>query len=173
MSETNLVLSRGGFPPFSARNCTQSLSPIHAGQLKRTIDGRLLYLNLPHSAKYRSTITGHDKTPAAFDGLWRGDMLKVDCMQRLCQEMTVTANGDEFTLSRPYVPESLCFLNQQGEDIETPTLRDLTLICHDSHVGQKIYASFRPILTMRVEHFSCITNEQDLSSRWQLDLQED
>ena len=46
MSETNLILGLIGMPPESARNCTQTISPIPNGEFQKTINGESIFLIL-------------------------------------------------------------------------------------------------------------------------------
>ncbi|MBL8677145.1 MAG: hypothetical protein JNJ47_06985, partial [Alphaproteobacteria bacterium] len=48
MSETELtieIIGKGNFfAPYSARECTQTLTPIPQGSLRRTINGKLVWV---------------------------------------------------------------------------------------------------------------------------------
>lgn len=82
--ETTLLALSFGLPPFSARGLKQSLEPINAaGQVRRTINGELIDFSDTAFQKYRSTITGGDQQPPAFDDLWVGRIVTVECMAEL------------------------------------------------------------------------------------------
>ena len=83
--ETELILSVGGLPPLSARDCVQELIPIEQGRLRRTINGELIFVGKQWS-KYRSVIYCTDKTTLATNGLIPGTVVKVGCIQRLWQK---------------------------------------------------------------------------------------
>lgn len=83
--ETLLVLSGIGIPPYSARGLTQTLTPIQQqGALRRTLNGAVIDLGLEQFKKYASVISCNDADAPAFDGLWRGDTVVVDCVKELC-----------------------------------------------------------------------------------------
>jgi len=85
MTTTLLVLSGIGVPPYSARGLTQTLEPIEAaGNLRRTINGKLKDLSVDQFKKYHSSITGIDHNPPAVDGVWEGKVVTVDCVAELC-----------------------------------------------------------------------------------------
>lgn len=81
---TLLALEPIGIPPYSSRGITQTLTPIAAAaQLRRTVNGALLDLSAPQFRKYASQVTCSDQAPPAFDGLWQGAIVQVDCVARL------------------------------------------------------------------------------------------
>lgn len=81
---TKLVLAGVGVPDFSARELHQTLTPIaQQGAPRRTINARLIDLGLPQFEKYASVISCNDLDPPAFEGLWRGMEVTVDCVEEL------------------------------------------------------------------------------------------
>ena len=95
---TNLVLTGIGIPPYSARGLEQTLAPIEsAGFFARTVDGTLVDLSATQFRKYRSTITGSDQQPPAYDGVWGGQIVSVDCIAELAYE-TATGGSPEKTV---------------------------------------------------------------------------
>lgn len=121
MSDANtlLVLSGNGIPPYAAIGLHQTLEPIwmiRAQQtstvLRRTVNGTLVSLVPPQMYKYRSEITGSYQRPPAFDGVWTGLQLTVDCLAELAYPNGGTAQrpavdtsqydgGDGYTYYRP------------------------------------------------------------------------
>lgn len=101
--ESELILSRGGFPPLSARGCVQHLMPVETGALRRTINGGLVYTGKTGTHKYRSLISCEDKASLALEGLWRGSEVRVGCIQRLWQKVA----GREAFLERDPVIGSI------------------------------------------------------------------
>lgn len=84
-NETLLVLSGEGIAPYSARGLSQTLSPIGAGSYaRRTVNGELVDLSSTELRKYSSTISGSDVEAPAFDDMWPGMILTVDCVYELC-----------------------------------------------------------------------------------------
>ena len=83
-ADTLLVLTGVGVPSYSARGLTQTLEPIEAAaQLRRSINGDLLDLSYGPFRKYKSTISCQDQEPPAFDGVWPGRVITVDCVAEL------------------------------------------------------------------------------------------
>ncbi len=84
MADTLLVISGPGITDWSARGLTQTLDPIDAsGNLARTVNGALLDLSASQMRKYKSTISCTDQEMPAFDGVWPGMVLTVDCVPEL------------------------------------------------------------------------------------------
>jgi hypothetical protein len=84
---TELRLIGMGVHPYSARGLTQSLTPIdEAANLERSCNGELLDLGYEPMRKYKSTISGADQRPPAFDQMWPGMTLIVECIAELVVE---------------------------------------------------------------------------------------
>jgi hypothetical protein len=82
--ETVLALSGEGIPPYSVRGVTETLEPIEAaGPMRRTVNGTLVSLSAAQFAKYRWAITCSDVQSPAFDAIWPGDTVTVDCISEL------------------------------------------------------------------------------------------
>lgn len=166
MIETRLVISRGGFPPFSARGCTQSLTPIETGALRRTVNGELLYLSGPCHQKYCSIIRCEDQESPALDNLWPGEQVEISCIQYLWQKLQNTKS----ILDRPARPDSIkvvddaqtsyaFHLDQQQITLETKSLGPW-------------YVAYQPLLKMRVVTFSLEHQEWGEKNPWVITLEE-
>ena len=89
MTDTNnltlLVMNSIGVPLYSARGLTQTLTPVAEAKPvpRRTINGELRWLGLSQMQKYESTITCTDQQAPAFDGVWPGMSVLVNCVQEL------------------------------------------------------------------------------------------
>ena len=72
MLETDLTLEiighGNGLAPFSSRECTQTLSPISQGVLRRTINGVLVCVSSKGHRKFESTISCKDQAPLPLTG---------------------------------------------------------------------------------------------------------
>ncbi|MBL0941580.1 MAG: hypothetical protein IBJ00_02460 [Alphaproteobacteria bacterium] len=166
MSETDLKLSCGGLPPWSARGCTQILRPIPTGDLRRTVNGQLIYTGLQSHQKYQSLIQCEDKTPIALDGLWRGNEIEVSCIQPLTQRMT----GQVCRLDRKPIIETVQAIENRGQplviaDIEGQDVRLASSI-------QQGFITYCPILQMRIVDFGYNIDEWGLKNGWYLKLEE-
>lgn len=81
---TLLELLETGVPIYSARDLTQTLSPIAASiDARRDINGTLRDLSNPQFQKYSSKITCTDQRSPAIDGMWPGRVLTVYCVCEL------------------------------------------------------------------------------------------
>lgn len=158
--ETELVIQGVSFPPFSARGCIQTLTPLEGGDLKRTINGELIYSGSPRHQKYHSVITCQDKTAVSLEGLWRGSVVDVHCIQRFWQ----LGEAEEITLSKDPVEGSIMV---HGGDLLETRGRSLKI-----NGGKGVYVSYRPKLTMSVLKFSLLTDEWGMACGWSLDLEE-
>src|SRR5580765_7883471 len=96
---TLLVMNTIGVPLYSARGLTQTLTPVAEAKPtpRRTINGELRWLGLTQMRKYESTITCNDQMAPAFDGIWPGQAVLVNCVCELA-----TRVGDAF--DRTVVP---------------------------------------------------------------------
>lgn len=82
--DTLFSISGPGITPYSARGLTQTLIPIEASkQIGRTINGVLVDLSDTQFRKYHSTVQCSDQRVPAFDGVFPGDQLTVDCIVEL------------------------------------------------------------------------------------------
>lgn len=165
--ESELILSRGGFPPLSARGCVQHLMPIETGALRRTINGVLIYTGIPLTHKYRSIISCEDKAALALEGFWRGSELRVGCIQRVWQKVF----GPQVLLERDPVEGSVFVLTAQQQEKEIQEVRGRT-IAFTNQNDEEVFVSYRPWLDMRVVTFSLMTNEWGLTAGWRLVLEE-
>lgn len=72
-------------PLYSSRGINQTLEPIDgASNPRRTINGELIDLSPSQfKGKYKSTVSGNDVSPPAFDGVYVGAIVTVDCAKEL------------------------------------------------------------------------------------------
>ncbi|MDR2781921.1 MAG: hypothetical protein LBB21_05735 [Holosporaceae bacterium] len=168
MGETNLILGVAGFPPESARNCHQELSPIPNGEFRKSINGDLLYLETNERKRYRSVISCKDTNSPIIDGIWVGTQITIGCIQNLWQ--AIDCGKRSVRLVRPPVEGSVCVVNSCGEAIRF-TLEDEEVKLSKSY-DEKNFVCFRPWLITRVINFSLETNEWGMSGGWKLVVEE-
>lgn len=168
MSETNLILGLVGMPPESARNCTQTLSPIPNGEFKKTVNGELVFLKSSELKKYKSVITCKDVNTPIIDKIWIGSQINVGCIQNLWQ--SIDPGKTSVILIRPPVKNSIAVVDENGDNIHYE-LDDSEVKLSGSYTG-KIFVCFRPWLTMQVTNFQLETNEWGMSGGWKLELEE-
>jgi hypothetical protein len=80
-------------PLYASRGLTGTLRPIDMAQgadkLARTVNGTLIDISAPQMRKYQLEASGSDMEPPAFDGLWPGMEVEIDCHVELAY-LTVT-----------------------------------------------------------------------------------
>lgn len=166
--ETQLRLSVGGFPPFSARGCVQELFLISDGRFSRTVNGELLYLGGSYEGgghKYKTVITCQDKAPLASEGLVRGLEVDVECLQRLTQKVS----GKSVVLERDPVGGSLEIIKKDLSCVGIYVQKDRNIVFVENIEG---FVTYRPRLKMRVVSFSLSSQEWDMKSQWRLEMEE-
>jgi len=93
-----------GMPLYASRGMHGTLRPIDMAQgsdkLRRTVNGTLVDVSAYQMRKYQLDASGEDQEPPAFDGLWPGMEVEVDCHVELAY---LTAGGSP---SRDVVPGS-------------------------------------------------------------------
>lgn len=171
MSETDLRLEMMGkgniLTPFSAREVTQTLTPIPQGTLKRTINGNLVSLGATGYRKFSSTLSCKDKSTPAFEGLWKGTLLKVGCIQHLTQ--LILKGTKKVQLERE--PLSLHFVDVSRRVWPAKKPKNRQLLIPNDFPGGHI--SYRPWLIMRVKNYHLETDEWGLTVGWTLELEEE
>ena len=171
MSETDLrleIMERGNIlTPFSAREVTQTMSPIPQGTLRRTINGALVCVGDTGHRKFSSIISCKDMCAPAFEGLWKGTLLKVGCVQHLTQ--LILKGTQKVQLERE--PLSLHFMEISGKVWPAKKPKDRWLLIPDDFPGGHI--SYRPWLIMRVKNYHLETDEWGLTVGWTLELEEE
>lgn len=170
MNETDLVLMTAEkenlFPPFSARECTQSLTPISQGILRRTINGALINVGNKTHQKFYSTISCQDKAPPAFEKIWVGMRLHVGCIQSLTQ--TVAPNLAQIQLERETL--SVVLYEQTGKKWPCQLKEKKNVELPVNFPGG--FLSYRPWLMMMVKSYHLETDEWGLTVGWKLELEE-
>jgi hypothetical protein len=101
--QTALVISVMGVPLYSARGLSQTLEPIEAAaSMRRSINGVLTDVAHEQFRKYKSKISCTDTRQPAFDGVWPGLTVVVDCIAYLSfpsigSPQRTVIPGSEFT----------------------------------------------------------------------------
>lgn len=173
MSQTDLVISRIGFPPFSARGVTQTLEPLLCGEARRTIDGRLVYTGLPSHEKYKSLVLCEDKAVLAMGSLWRGAEVEVSCVAFLTQECR-GRKGDTLALARPAVVGSVRLYDEARQRYEARLEESGTTVTltGEGTYPNTFYLSYRPLLKMRILTFKFLADEWGGKEGWRMTLEE-
>lgn len=171
MNETDLTLEIIGkgnsLPPFSARECTQTLTPLPRETMRRTINGVLVFVGNKGHRKFHSLISCKDKASPAFGDVWKGSRLKVGCLQYLTQ--VIPQNVQTIELERPAV--SLCVLNPEGKVLSIGKTEERTLFLTPPYLGG--FVTYRPLLFMIVKNYHLETDEWGQTVGWSLELEEE
>lgn len=167
--ETELILSVGGFPPLSARGCEQTLKPIHQKIFKRTFNGDLVSIGAP-ILKYESTISCHDKTAVATEGMCPGIRMDVGCIQRLWQKVDPSSCEKDVLLERKPVENSISVVDERGQNMMFSVVSERTIRLPASDATY--FITYRPWLSMRLVDFQLTTNEWGMTAGWCLMLEE-
>lgn len=170
MNETDLTLEFIGvgnaLPPFSGRECTQTLTPIPHGALRRTINGNLVCVGNKGHRKFQSTISCKDKASPALSGIWKGTLLKVGCIQFLTQ--TVPQEIGRVQLEREAL--SLHLYENSGKFWQAEKAENRWIEIPSAFPGG--FITYRPLLLMVVKNYHLETDEWDLAVGWSLELEE-
>lgn len=167
--ESNLIIEGIGFPRLSCRGVTQSLRPIHHGEMRRSVNGELCYVGTSHHHKYKSTIVCEDQNIPGLQQLWVGKIVRVQCVSDLWESVIL---GEETTyeLSRKAVAGSITVIDQDDRAVAyTYDDQVLTLPVGE---GEKVLISYRPLLDMRIKSFRFQEAEWEKGTGWCLDLEE-
>ena len=171
MNQTDLkleIIGQGNtIAPFSGRECTQTLAPISQGVLRRTINGTLVCVSQDGHRKFQSTISCKDKAPPAFDGLWKGTLLRVECIQAMTH--IVPPHYEKVQLERE--PFFLTLHEYSGKVWPTEKGKDRWVIISPQFPGG--FITYRPVLRMIVKNYFLETDEWGLTVGWTLDLEEE
>lgn len=172
MNETDLsleIIGRGnGLAPFSARGCTQTLAPLSQdGVLRRTINGILVSVGSSSHRKFQSTISCKDKAPPAFNGVWKGTLLKVGCIQSLTQ--MVPSNTQKVQLEREAI--SVHLHEPSGRVWPVEKGQERWVVLPPQFPGG--FLTYHPLLTMMVKNYFLETDEWGASVGWMLELEEE
>lgn len=168
-SETELLISQVGFPPFSARNCHQQLTPIRSGEFRRTVNGNLVYVGRETHHKFKTVITCEDRSTIAFYQFAMGVEVDVSCIQSLWQEVTLSTGAIQ--LLRPAV-ENTVIVQDQSHTLLPFRLENRVSLMIQAPPKTKALIRYCPILRMRVTHFNLSTQEWSEKSSWSLELEE-
>ena len=167
--ETALTLSLGGFPPFSARGCTQKLTPLQLGQFFRTIDGQLIHTHPGLEKKYHTLINCSDQTPPATDHLVPGCLVTVGCIQRIWQKWD---GKSIISLEKIPIANSIMVMDQNRSIIPVASQNLTQINVQDQESEKTGFISYRPLLSMRLIRYVLTTKEWDLSVSWEMELEE-
>lgn len=164
MAESVLSISNIGFPPLSLRGCTQELSPIPNGEMKKTVNGDLVYIKHSEIQKYKTVIRCKDTNCPALGNLGVGSIAVISCIQNIWQQCDSAT--EEIELSRTPADNSIVVINNDGTKLKYKSNgRKIQVL---NKTDGEIFISFRPCLTMLITDFKTETDEWNLSTSWSI-----
>lgn len=173
MKETLIQIDRTDLPAFSARGCSQTLTPLKCGDLKRTVNGELCYLGQKKHHKYVSSVRCQDRFTPPFENFWRGEEVQVSCLQRLCQKIIGDGETRVFNLDRCNIQSSERVASTTGEEVLLYETGDKSVtFATPPQKGDVLFVTYRPLLSMRVITFHLETDEWGNKTSWHLNLEE-
>jgi hypothetical protein len=127
---TLLVITGLNIPTYAARGLTQTLDLITEGShLERSVNGTMVDFSNPSFRKYKSKITCTDQETPAIDGIYRGALVTVQCVQELAYPVGGAA-------TRTVVAGSLRLSSDGTQYFYQPSLE---MIVMDFHVSSDEY----------------------------------
>lgn len=171
MNDTDLrleIIGRGNsIGLFAARGCTQTLSLLSEGITRRTINGDLICVGSGGHRKFTSIISCKDKAPPGFDGLWKGSLLKVGCIQTL--SCLVPSHRQKIQVERESI--STYLQDYSGNPYPVKKLEKREFEIPQNFPGG--FLIYRPELKMVVQNYFLETDEWELTVGWTLELEEE
>lgn len=143
---------------------TQTLEALPLGGMHRTVNGDLLYTGGRGQVKYRMTCTGTVPATPGLDGLHRGDVMTVHCLQQLWQETLKESS----VLSRPAVPGTVLVLDAKRQAVDFDIEADQTLRLKDRREEGPVYVSYCPLLKIRLTEMKLNTANWGAAQGWML-----
>jgi hypothetical protein len=169
-----LNISHKGMTVYQGAVTSQVLMATNPMANVRTIDGRLVSVDLPGQQKYRTLIEGSD--PTMPDMVTQcSHALEVDCLQRFSNMLQLDRSVRIVNLHRSPVSSSLLVKTFGGECLETPYhVVEERVERGDQGVFEApgIVVTYRPRLTMRVTDFNWIQDAKEFKASWRLTLEE-
>jgi len=170
MNETDLTLEIIGkghsLTPFSSLECTQTLSPIPQGILRRTINGTLVCVGNGGHRKFQSKITCKDKSAPALEGVWKGTLLRVGCIQSITQ--IVSRSMERIQLERE--PLGVHLYEKVGKAWSIEAAQNQWVSIPRDFPGG--FITYRPVLLMMVKDYSLEIDEWGLTVGWGVEVEE-
>lgn len=146
----------------------ESLKPIDAGELRRTVNGRLINLTATEFRKYALSISSDDIRPPALGHLWRGSEIIIAPVSELGD--LIAPGGSSRTLARDPLPGSIRCLTKSFADVPfTVAGRTLSL---SAPAAETVRIYFRPVLEMMVVGWSADEDEPGARSSWSIEMEE-
>lgn len=167
MQESELIIEGIIFPKFSSRGVRQTLVPIHTPELRRTINGELLYLGKHSHHKFKCSIQCQDLKSIGLNDCWVGSAVTVACVVPLIQRFE---GQGPFVLMRPARAESIRVIDSFGHPLGFEFDGDKTLKLDGTTGPYEI--SYQPILQMRIHSWGTGVHEWDAQEQWSLELEE-
>ncbi len=168
--ESDLKITGVGFPVLSCRDATQILSPIHHGEMRRSVNGELCYVGTNRHHKYQSRVTCADQNLPGIQQVWVGAVVTVHCISPLWEFFVLEGEEIKHRLSRPIVEGSLLVKSADNTPLDFQWNEGILTLPQGG--GERVMVSYRPLLKMRIASFDFKEAEWQDGRFWQLGLEE-
>lgn len=168
MSATTLDLGDIKLGLGSDRQLRESLQPIDAGELRRTVNGTLTNLSDPAFRKYSISVSCDDLFPPTLSRIWRGAQVTVKPISELVDVIAVA--GTSRTLERTPVAGSVRCVDVDGSPVACTVAGAVVTL--GAAATKTVRVFFRPQLTMLVSSWSQNEDEAGAATSWSIDLEE-
>ncbi|MBO4169556.1 hypothetical protein [Cereibacter azotoformans] len=159
------------FPPGSARQIRVELSQVYQGELRRTVNGRLVDLTRPSLRKWRLTLSADGVTLPDLSGAWQG--VPVTVHPPVTWYAAVPAGVTSWALERPAVAGAWRAVDAAtGAALSGVTLSGdgLTVTLPAGHPAARI--EYQPALDCLITDISTSGDEWDAVAGWSATFEE-
>jgi hypothetical protein len=162
---TQLKIEGAGMPPLLLEGVDSNTgSPALGRDASRGEWGPSLYGGDRGQVKYRMACAGTGPATTGLDGLHRGDVVTVHCLQRLWQEVSKRT----VFLSRPPVLGTVLALDANHQSVDFEAKEDQSLRLKEALGGGVLYVSYCPILKIRLMETTLNTTDWGAEQGWRL-----
>lgn len=158
------------FPVRAARGIDVDVSPIDAGELRRTVNGTLKNLSNPLFRKVKISLAHSGGRVPTLVGLWRGMPVTVHLPDPV-EQLPTPGTPTEAVLARQPVPGSVKGVTVEGVEI-IPSASSTTAPWNVTFPSAVSYVTYRPILQCLVASWSRSENDWGRSTSWSVELEE-
>lgn len=150
------------FPRGSRRYISVSVRQIEAGELKRAIDGSVMFMGDPDIKLHAVDITCSDQTLPPISDLWVGDRVVIEC------PVEFSVPGPAVTLRHDPVPGSVYGVDEDDRKVGTTASGSRNV-----SIAGAVAIRYRPILQCAVGERSFDSQQAMAASGWSLTLEEE
>lgn len=158
------------FPVRAARGIDVDVSPIDAGELRRTVNGSLKNLSNPLFRKLKISLAHSGGRVPTLVGLWRGMSVTVHLPDPV-EQLPVPGTPTTAVLARQPVPGSVRGVTVDGVDI-SPSSSSTSAPWNVTFAEPVAFVAYRPIVQCLIASWSRSENDWGRSASWSVELEE-